>query len=200
MNETLWAMFFVVFASNVAVPGPNVAFSVAQSLNYGFRFALPAAFGLSLATGCHALVVLSGVGLLARQYDVVLIALKWAGVAYLIYRAMKAFSPKSEFAAGVAQKRSITKNIFGAILVYFTNPHAIIAGFLIYPAFIDPNLPYFPQSLIITATSMSISFAIYAGYMFLAAKSKNIFLHGDNIRNFIGYLYIGAAAFLSFNT
>lgn len=197
MNQTLWAMFFVVFASTAVVPGPNVAFSVAQSLNYGFRRSMPAAFGFALGSGCHALVVLSGVGLLAREYGFVLVALKWAGVAYLIYLAIKAFSPKSELVIGQAEQTSVSKMILGAILVSFTNPKGLLASLLIYPAFVDPNLPYVSQSIVLGLTAMAISLAVYMGYMVVAAQAQALFKNRGTLSKVVGLLYLAVAGALA---
>lgn len=197
MNQTLWGLFVVVFASTAVVPGPNVAFSVAQALNYGFQRALPAAIGFALGTGCHALVVLSGVGLLAREYSVVLIVLKWAGVAYLIYLAIKAFSPKSDLALGVAPPTSSARLVLGAILVSFTNPKGLLASLLIYPAFVDPTLPYVSQSLVLGLTAMAISLAVYVGYMLIAARAQRLFKSRGTMSKVVGLLYVGVAVALA---
>lgn len=198
MSLTLWTMFFVVFASTAVVPGPNVAFSVAQSLNHGFRRSMPAAVGFALGTGCHALVVLSGVGLLAREHQSVLIALKWAGVAYLVYLAVKSLTARSEQKMVEAGETSVTKMIFGAILVSFTNPKGLLASLLIYPAFVHPELPYLSQALALGITAMLISLTVYAGYMLVASQAKVLFRNKITMSRVVGLIYLSVAVALAF--
>lgn len=197
MNWTLWSMFFVVFASTAMVPGPNAAFSVAQSLNYGFRRAFPGAVGFALGTGCHAVVVYSGVGLFAKDHPMVLAALKWGGVGFLVYLAVKALLAKGEQNMVAAQETSVSKMIFGAILVSFTNPKGILASLLIYPAFIDPDLAYVPQAVAYGITGMAISLVAYTCFMLIADRAKALFRSKAAMNKVVGVIYAGVAVALA---
>lgn len=197
MDPKLWTMFFLVFATTAIVPGPNVAFSVAQSMHFGFRRAVPAAVGFSLGTGCHALVVLSGVGLLAHEHGAILSVIKWAGIAYLLYLSVKVLTSRSEQQMVEAEETSVTRQIFGAILVSFTNPKGLIASLLIYPAFVNADLPYVPQALILGVTAMLISLVVYAGYMLIAGQAKALFQSRAAMNKLLGAIYIGVAVALA---
>ncbi|MFW8643195.1 LysE family transporter [Rhizobium beringeri] len=121
MDTALWTMFCIMFFTTLAVPGPNVAFSVAQSLHYGSRKASAAAIGFALGTGLHAVIVLSGVGLLAQKYEIILHIIKWGGITLILYQALKAFSVKPTELVTKRVTAATTKElILGAIAVSCT--------------------------------------------------------------------------------
>ncbi|NBB81878.1 MAG: LysE family transporter [Alphaproteobacteria bacterium] len=197
IDPSLWFLFFVVFASTGIVPGPNVAYSVAQSLSFGFRRAMPVALGFAIGTGGHAVVVFSGIGLLAERFDFVLTAIKWVGIAFLIYLAIKAFMAKGETRAVDAEAVSARDLVWGAILVSFTNPKGVIASILIYPVFVNETLPFLPQAVILGLTGMACSLVIYAGYIFIAGQARVLFKNQVSISRLAGVIYIGVAAALA---
>jgi len=50
MDNSLLILFTLTFLPAVAVPGPNAAFAVAQSLRYGHKKAMLAPLGFAAAT------------------------------------------------------------------------------------------------------------------------------------------------------
>jgi len=87
MDASLLILFIFTFFPAVAMPGPNAAFAVAQSIKYGHRKAMLAPLGFAAATAIHVILIFSGVGLLIAKYSEIFILLKWAGVTYLFYLA-----------------------------------------------------------------------------------------------------------------
>jgi len=75
MDLTLLALFVVTFTSVLILPGPNAAFSVAQSLKYGFLKSIYVPLGFMSATGFHAILVFSGLGVLVQEYAFLLVSL-----------------------------------------------------------------------------------------------------------------------------
>jgi threonine/homoserine/homoserine lactone efflux protein len=70
-------------------PGPNNAMLLASGLNYGFRRTVPHIAGVSF--GCVAMLVLVGLGLGAvfTAVPIFYTALRYAGVAYLLWLAWR---------------------------------------------------------------------------------------------------------------
>lgn len=66
MDWGLLITFATTFASILALPGPNAAFAVGQSLRYSARKSLAVAVGFMLATCVHGILVLSGLGVLIQ--------------------------------------------------------------------------------------------------------------------------------------
>ena len=109
MDSGLLIAFIPTFAAVLALPGPNAAFAVGQSLKYGIRKSFAVAAGFMLATGAHAVIVLSGLGLLIESYTGVLEIIKWCGVAYLVYLAKKLFFSKQGVVVVASQAMTTRK-------------------------------------------------------------------------------------------
>ena len=75
MNTSLLILFAITFIPAVAMPGPNAAFAVAQSIKYGHRKAMLAPIGFAAATAIHVTLIFSGVGLLLATYSEIFILL-----------------------------------------------------------------------------------------------------------------------------
>ncbi|OLI86673.1 hypothetical protein IXO278_09830 [Xanthomonas oryzae pv. oryzae] len=49
MDSQLMVLFAIAFTCAVAVPGPNVAFVVAQTIKYGHKIILPCSLGFLIS-------------------------------------------------------------------------------------------------------------------------------------------------------
>lgn len=197
MDFQLWMLFCVVFLSAAILPGPNVAFSMAQSLDHGFKESFPGAIGFGLASGGHGVIVLSGLGILVKENPDILLWLKWIGVAYLLYLAVKSLRARSHVAAATSSQRTPLEMFTGAIIVSFTNPKGILTNILLFPTFINETLPYVPQCIALVASAIVISMSVYSMYMLLARHATKIFQTKRQMSVVTGVLYIGVAVTLA---
>ena len=189
MDLHLLVLFSVAFASAVAVPGPNVAFAVAQAIKHGLKTAIPGAFGFGLATAIHATVVLSGVGLLIHDNRWVLVYLRWIGAVYLTYLALTAFFSRSPQRDGSAGNASSKQMFVNSLFVSLTNPKGWLASLLTYPSFISPRFAYSTQAISLGLAATAISLSIYGGYMFLAHKAHPAFNNTAALNKITALLY-----------
>jgi threonine/homoserine/homoserine lactone efflux protein len=185
----LLVLISVAFTSAVAVPGPNVAFAVAQAIKHGLKTAIPGAFGFGLATAIHATVVLSGVGLLIHDNRWVLVYLRWIGAVYLTYLALTAFFSRSQQRDGAAGNASSKQMFVNSLLVSLTNPKGWLASLLTYPSFISPRFSYTKQAISLGIAATTISLSIYGGYMFLAHKARPAFNNTTALNRITALLY-----------
>jgi len=137
MDISLLILFALTFLPAVAVPGPNAAFAVAQSLKYGHRKAMLAPLGFAAATAIHVTLIFSGIGILVAKYAEIFVLLKWVGVAYLFYLAYRAFNSSSNAVFSSDIDVSPLKIFSHSILVSLTNPKAILVGVLVFPLYIS---------------------------------------------------------------
>jgi homoserine/homoserine lactone efflux protein len=190
MDLHLLLLFSVAFTTAVAVPGPNVAFAVAQALKHGIKTTISGALGFGLATAVHATVVLSGVGLLIRDHHWILTYLRWIGAIYLVYLAFSAFFAESGPSDAKAGHASSKQMFVDSFLVSLTNPKGWLASLVTYPSFISPNFPYTPQAITLSLTAMVISLSIYSGYMVLAHKARAAFETKSALNKISGVIYV----------
>ena len=190
-------MFIITFGAILIVPGPNSAFAVGQSLKYGFFGSLAVPFGFMSATGLHAALVFSGLGLIIGQYSAVLIALKWFGVLYLLYLAFKSFTAKASIVEVSPQQVSKLRMYFSALLVSLTNPKALLASFILYPLFVNSSDSYFMQAITLTLSAMAVSFLVYGSYSLVAVALKKRLASSAAANKIVASVYVGAAGMLA---
>lgn len=197
MDIQAWLLFLVIFLSAAILPGPNVAFCVAQSLDRGFRQALPGALGFGFASGFQAFVVLSGLSIVIRRHPYIALCLKWIGVIYLLYLALKSLRSKAQVTLSTADARSPFQMFTGAVLVSLTNAKGLLTNIALFPMFINSASPYVPQCIVLISTAALLSASVYAGYIVLARHAVNVFRSRRQISIAIGFIYIGVAALIA---
>ncbi|MGF7192323.1 LysE family translocator [Robbsia andropogonis] len=193
MDLHLLILFIVAFTSAVAVPGPNIGFAVAQTLRYGRETIVPCSLGFGLATAIHAIVALSGVGLIIRDHRSILNYLRWFGAIYLAYIAITAFFAKPSPSDQKVVVSSQNKIFIDSLLVALINPKGWLATLLTYPAFISSHVPYIHQALTLSVVGVIVSLIIYGGYMFLAQKARAAFDNVSIINRVTGSFYAAIA-------
>ena len=197
MDSGLLIAFIPTFAAVLALPGPNAAFAVGQSLKYGIRKSLAVAAGFMLATSAHAVIVLSGLGLLIESYAGALEIIKWCGVAYLVYLAKKSFFSKQGVVVVASQTMTTRKMMLSAMLVSLTNPKALLASLMIYPLFMTESGGYVLQAVALVVIAMFVSFVIYAAYIVAASKLGRYLNRSELANKVVAAFYLGAAGLLA---
>ncbi len=197
MDTGLLIAFIPTFAAVLALPGPNAAFAVGQSLKYGMRKSLAVAAGFMLATGVHAVIVLSGLGVLIESYAGAVEIIKWCGVAYLVYLAKKSFFSKKEMIVAASQTMTTGEMMLSAMLVSLTNPKALLASLMIYPLFMVESEGYMLQAVALVAIAMFVSFKIYATYIVGAYKLGRQLSRSEWENKAVAALYLSAAGLLA---
>jgi|TARA_R110002124_G_scaffold66982_5_gene182041 homoserine/homoserine lactone efflux protein len=150
-----------------------------------------------LATCVHGILVLSGLGVLIQRYAGALVLLKWCGVAYLVYLAIKAFRSRANTVTVASQAMTVSKMMISAMAVSLTNPKALLASLLIYPLFITSSGAYSSHAVALVVVAMAISFSIYATYI-VGASRLGKHLRGSKWANkIVAAFYLGAAGVLA---
>src|SRR5258705_11399901 len=92
-NETMQPATMLVFAATVlplvCPPGPDILFVASQGLSGGARAAMRANLGVLLGYAMHALLAAFGVAAVVAASPLLFEILRWVGVVYLVYLAVK---------------------------------------------------------------------------------------------------------------
>lgn len=196
VDANTFILFLLVFTVTLIIPGPNVAFCVAQSLQHGFSRALPVAFGFGLGTAGHALIVFSGVGIITAKLDMLLDIVRWCGIGYLLYLAWTSFQLTELTGEADARATGIARLVTGAMLVSFTNPKGVAASLLIYTTFLSPDHSFLPQAVAMGVCAVLISVTTYAGYILLASRARCLFTNRATLGKLVGCVYLAVIAAL----
>ena len=198
-----WLAFFLASWIISLSPGAGAIASMSSGLQYGFLRGYWNAIGLQLGLAMQIAVVAGGLGAILAASSTAFYAIKWFGVAYLVYLAIKQWRALPMDMSDDAAIRPIGKPMammFRGFLVNASNPKALVFMLAVLPQFVNPQAPLLIQYLILGATMISVDMIVMAGYTGLASKVLRVLRTPKQQkrmnRTFAG-LFIGAAAFMA---
>ncbi|WP_033922590.1 LysE family translocator [Sphingomonas sp. 37zxx] len=167
--KTWWLYVTAVFVIS-ATPGPNMLHVMVQSIQHGPRRALASMAGLMTANLICLVASALGLGALLKASPGLFDALRYAGVAYLLWLGIKAWRAPvgvgvGEGAAMPATRRSLRVLYATGLGTGLSNPKLIVFAAALLPQFIDVSRPFVPQLAVLVVTFMAIEvfwFGIYA--------------------------------------
>ena len=130
-------------------PGADMMFCLGQGLRGGPRAALAADAGIALGGMVHVAVAGLGLGALVASAPWAFDAIRWIGVAYLLWLAARALRGNGT-PGNLPQTRAATAFRDG-LLVNLSNPKVILFVLAFVPQFVDASRPVLPQFLIFGA-------------------------------------------------
>lgn len=175
MSIETWLAFFVACWLISLSPGAGAVASMASGMNYGFARGYWNALGLQLALILQIVIVAAGVGALLATSALAFAVIKWFGVLYLLYLAIRQWRAPAQ--AMTLDHRPIGRPlslVLRGFVINFSNPKAIIFILAVLPQFLDPGRPMLMQYLIMTATMVTVDLVVMAGYTGLAAKALRL--------------------------
>ena len=198
-----WLAFFLASWIISLSPGAGAIASMSSGLQYGFVRGYWNAIGLQLGLAMQIAVVAGGLGAVLAASSTAFYAIKWFGVAYLVYLAVKQWRALPMDLTDDAAVRPIGKPMammFRGFLVNASNPKALVFMLAVLPQFVNPQAPLLIQYLILGATMIGVDMIVMAGYTGLASKVLRLLRTPKQQkrvnRTFAG-LFVGAAAFLA---
>ena len=154
-------------------PGAGAIASMSCGLQYGFARGYWNALGLQLGLVLQIAVIAAGVGAVLAASATAFTLIKWFGVLYLLYFAIKQWRAQPSDITEETMVRPIGKPMalmFRGFLVNVSNPKALVFMLAVLPQFIDPHAPLVAQYVTIAATMVTVDLIVMAGYTGLAAK------------------------------
>jgi threonine/homoserine/homoserine lactone efflux protein len=145
VGRVSWSAYlsFVAFAALlVLVPGADFTVIVKNTLAGGARRGRWSAAGVASSNAVQGLAAVAGLGTLVVHYQPLFQAIKWAGIAYLVFLAVQAFrsaiqgryaEPTGKTASGAGFQQGFLSNI--------TNPKVLVFYLAVLPQFIGTDTP-----------------------------------------------------------
>lgn len=172
MSWNMWLAFLVAAVVIAVSPGPGAVLSMATGLRHGYAVALRAILGLQTALLIQLAIVVLGLGAVLAASATAFLAVKIAGAAYLIWLGVRKWRAPVELLEDGEEARAARGVYLQGVLVNLTNPKAIVFMVALVPQFIDPQLPQWPQFVIIAATMVGTDMVVMSCYALLAGRCR----------------------------
>jgi len=193
----------------VASPGTGVLYTLAVALAQGSRASIAAAFGCTLGIVPQMIGAMLGLAAILHTSALAFAALKWCGVAYLLYMAWQALRETGALAikaesSQASEQKSDRRVIVTAILINILNPKLSIFFYAFLPQFIAADEAHpLARLLELSGVFMAMTFAVFAVYGLFAAAVRDRIISKPKVlawlrRSFAaGFAALGARLALS---
>ena len=192
-----WLAYTLVTTTFLLIPGPTIILVISYSLLRGRQAVIALVLGVGLGDLTAISLSFIGVGVLLHTVATAFYLIKWLGAAYLIWLGIKMWCSASEF-TDLDKKtwRHAWREIFSsAYITTALNPKSIVFFLAFIPQFIEPELPFTTQAVILGATFFVlaiISVLVYAALAIYAGQQLHLPLIQRWTHRIGGGLLIGA--------
>lgn len=156
-----------------ATPGPNMAYLAALSMTEGRRAGLRAVAGVALGLALIGAAAAFGLAEVLTRSPTLWQALRWAGVAFLLWLAWEGWHGSGETSPGTASGGELRHFVRG-LTTNLLNPKAALFYVALLPKFISADAPALPQALALTALSVAVATMIHLAIVLLAAQAHGM--------------------------
>ncbi len=195
----IWLVYVMTVFVMMSTPGPSHLLMISNSASNGMPRALATAAGDLSANFLQMLAAGLGMSALILAAPKAFVALKIAGVLYLVWLGVKMIwqSFHAQDVNMLAQQASVKTLWWQGFITSAANPKAVIFFAALFPQFIVADQAFWPQFIILSLTYMAIDGAFLGFYGLLAAKLSRTFAqHGLKWIHRLGGAGILAAATL----
>ena len=168
MTLHLWWLFVVAVFLLCGTPGPNMLHVMTRSVAFGARRSIAAMAGCLCALVLVLAASAAGVSALLAAWPRVFDALRYAGVAYLVFLGIKAWRGAgaavdvgSDALPVAASARRLLR---GGFVIGISNPKLLLFAAAFLPQFVDRGSPQAPQFAILVVTFAVVESFWYGVY------------------------------------
>lgn len=201
-----WTVWLSLLAACVVIsftPGAGAINTMSNALNQGWRRSMWGVLGQQAALIVHVAIVAAGVGLLVARSPFLFEAIRYAGVAYLVYLGIRLMIARPEPAPDPDRPipREHAWSIFRrGFWVNLLNPKAIVFFLAFVPQFLDLDRDPLPQYVILIGTVIVVDILVMWFFFAAAARPFRRYTReprGQRVLNVVfGLLFIVVAGLL----
>ncbi|MFN8662166.1 MAG: LysE family translocator [Thermomicrobiales bacterium] len=173
MDPSLLLVFAGALVVNAGSPGPSIAALVSRVLTRGFRDVLPFLAAMWLGEVLWLTLAVAGLAAIAETFHLLFVAIKWAGIAYLLYLAWKMWTaPDTVDAAAMATDRSPVRMFLAGMAVTLGNPKIMVFYLALLPSIINVEAITLLGWAELALTLLTVIIAIDLTWSLLAIKAR----------------------------
>ena len=187
-------------------PGADMLFCLAQGARSGPKVGLAASIGISTGALLHTLLAALGLATLIATHPIAFEALRWGGVGYLVWLAIRALrSGAIEWSpAAKCGKPSLLRAWREGTLVNLLNPKVAIFILAFVPQFVDPARGSTLAQFLVLGGILIAGGTVVNGLVGICAARVGRLLNenqraGTSFQRATGVVYLALAAKLAFD-
>jgi threonine/homoserine/homoserine lactone efflux protein len=200
MELTTLLLFSATVVPLICTPGLDMMFISSQALSAGLGGGLRATLGVCLGYLVHSTLVALGLAAVIATSPLVFEAIRWAGIAYLVYIAFKLLRSATKASAEAVEVAAVSGQLQKGFITSVLNPKGAMIYIAILPQFMTGK-----GNATLQAAILSLTFIVWCGILYTAltvalAKLGSSAGFTDRRRRIVdgvaGVMVLGAAAFM----
>ncbi len=195
MTWDLWWAFLGAAVAISVSPGAGAIQSMAIGLAHGVRRGYWSIAGLEIGLMVQLAVVALGLGAMLAASAAAFTVVKWIGVAYLVYLAVRQWRTATVSVIEHVNHpdRSRMSLLLRGFLINVTNPKGLVFLLAVLPPFVVPSAPLLPQYVVIGMTMVAVDLVVMGLYTGLAARLMRL-LHTSRRQAALARVFSGLFA------
>lgn len=167
-----------------ASPGPGIAAIVARVLGRGMNGAIAFTSGVALGDVVWLTAAVLGLAVVAQTFHGVILVIKYAGAAYLLYLAWKLWTAPvvAHDVAPDKTEASRAKLFLAGLAVTLGNPKVMVFYLALLPNIIDLQTVTILGWLELSLVVLSVLGVVFGAYVVLAARTRRLFTSARAVR------------------
>ncbi len=166
MTIDLWVAYLMTVVILMSTPGPSHLLMLSNSLSSGFPKSGATAAGDLSANFLQMFAAAIGLAVVIQESAFLFLVIKWLGVAYLMYLALRLLFFGNPTGLAKRQTKSLRNLYWEGFVTSAANPKAVVFFTALFPQFIDPAQSVLPQFLVLSATYLVVDglFLVFYGF------------------------------------
>lgn len=174
MDYLAFGPYFVALVAYAASPGPLMAVLVARSLGNDWKGATVFAAGLCVGEVVAVIAVILGIGFWAQTQPELLAMAKYAGVAYLLWIAVKMWRDRSGVASAQMSKAGWFASAIAGLVLCLSNPATLLMQMLLLPLVAPTGMVSMEHTALVIIVTFAAFGIIFFGTIPLARQFNRV--------------------------
>ena len=168
------AGFIATSALIEVTPGPNMLYLAVVAATDGRKPGYAAVAGVALGLGLVGLAAALGLASAINASPLLYGALRWGGVAYLLWLAWGGWHDAGDTVEHAALGSSLGRYFGRGLITNLLNPKAAVFYVAVLPGFVTPGGQVLAQTLILSATYVAVATLIHAAIVTAAGAAQRL--------------------------
>jgi threonine/homoserine/homoserine lactone efflux protein len=174
MDYLAFGPYFAALVAYAASPGPLMAVLVARSLGNDWKGATAFAAGLCFGEVVAVVAVVLGIGIWAQTNPELLAMVKYLGIAYLLWLAVKMWGDRSGSAATKLRKAGLLTSASAGVALCLGNPATLLMQMLLLPIVAPAGVTGAEHMGLVVLTTFAAFGIVFFGTIPLARQLNRI--------------------------